>query len=199
MGSLKQIHHSSRNFSVKSTYATIVNHNTNAEVPTTQHPSIWKKMWYLQIQYILKLFIWKVFNNILLMRSLLENYISLSADHTICPIYNFIEETTHHLFLECSYSRIFWRQSPWPLKISSIGQDLQYWVECILDPVHSFQMEDTEVHKFQLFNVVGIDNLWFYRNQIVHDSIIISIEQFVSRVSHSHKDHCNAWYSKGKK
>lgn len=37
------------------------------------------------------------------------------------------------------------------------------------------------------------DNIWFYRNQIIHESLNINIDQFVPKVIKSYRDRCNAW------
>lgn len=134
---------------------------------------------------------WKIYNNILLTLALLKHCLYLQDESLGCPICNSTEETVSHLFLECPYSRVLWRQSPW--SINFISTDINSWIVGILNPDSFLQIDNEDINKFQLFAVITMDNLWFYRNQVIHDQKKINILQLIEQVKKSFKDHCRAW------
>lgn len=71
-----------------------------------------------KIQDRLKLLSWKITNNIIPTKSLIERVVPLTEEKACCPIYKGEEESQNHLFLSYPFTRILWRHSPWPLNLS---------------------------------------------------------------------------------
>ncbi|XP_035542827.1 uncharacterized protein LOC118345276 [Juglans regia] len=135
---------------------------------TENIPTFWKMLWSLKVQDRLKLMVWKIFCNILPTRSLLKSCLSLSNDQALCPICLSAEETTTHLFLECPFSRILWRKSPWPVNIDTLADhDIFNWIKIILDPS--------------------------VKNQVTHSSSPIHTNLFITRALSVYHDHKKAW------
>lgn len=89
--------------------------------------------------------------------------------------------------LECSSLKTI----PLAPYISSHGrEDINTWILCILDPENKLQIPKDDINNFQLFAVIAMDNLQFYRNQVVHDTQTLSFDQFAVRVNQTCRDHC---------
>lgn len=122
-------------------------------------------------------------NNILQIRSVLKHCLSFSNDQTLCPVCQSEEETTSHLFLRCSYTRIPWRQSPWPLNIETIADnDIDNWILINLDPAANLNLHLHETQSFQLFATLAMDYIWFYMNQITHGLQSIPLDRFIAKL-----------------
>ncbi|XP_042969130.1 uncharacterized protein LOC122301822 [Carya illinoinensis] len=185
------IHHSSGQFSVKSAYAAIT---SNSDTTINSIPSnTWKNLWKLKVQDRLKYLCWKILSNIIQTKELLKNFFPIDSDDCICPICQTGIESQEHLFLNCSFTRMLWRQSPWPLNISSLAETMNHWIECILSPNKILGIFSNEEHSFQIFALVAMDSIWFLRNKVVHDAITPDLEMFISQTLKIHKEHCEAW------
>lgn len=71
----------------------------------------------LNLKDRLKLFLSKVFNNILPIRSLLKRIMPLEDDQVFCPLCQIEEENFSHLFFNYTFSSILWRHSKWRINI----------------------------------------------------------------------------------
>lgn len=172
------VHHSSGKFSVKSAYAAITM-SANSQLSHGQ-PDIWKKLWKLKIQDRLKFFCWRILNNIIPTKLMLIRFLPLNDDQSSCPIYSMEEETQKHPFLKCTFMRILWRHSLWPLNISCFADtEISHWLECILHPSKRLNIPSRGEHHFQLFAILAMDNMWFLRNKTIHESFIPNIENCV--------------------
>lgn len=161
---IKWTHHYSGNYSVKSSYATLVNTSE-----TFVSDISWKKLWKLKIQDCLKLLIWKVARNILPTKSLFKTAINHNADQILCPLCETQVETLHHLFFNCYFARILWRQSSWPIDISKFNEfPITVWINNILNPSRSLLIAKEEIQNFQLFASLAMDCIWFLRNKVIH-------------------------------
>lgn len=57
-----------------------------------------------------------------------------NMDTLCCPMSHNALETANHLFLECIFSRVIWRESVWPLNVGVFDQyHISQWIKFILD------------------------------------------------------------------
>lgn len=70
------------------------------------------------------------------------------------------------------------------------------WIKIIINPKTKLPIQEQEAQQFQLFATLAMDNLWFLRNQVIHNSTNPSIEMFITKVSQTFKEHANAWTDK---
>lgn len=69
----------------------------------------WRKLWKLKLQHRLRLLLWKVATNALLLHGNLARAISGSRPiHDTCSLCLEAFETLHHLFLGCAVSKLCW-------------------------------------------------------------------------------------------
>ncbi|KAF5477688.1 hypothetical protein F2P56_004305, partial [Juglans regia] len=182
-------HHSSGNYSVKSAYAALVL-NTNTIAPDI----IWKKLWDVKLQDRLKLFLWKVYNEILPTQLSLSHCLPLTENQVLCSLCHMENENLDHLFLNCIFSRFLWRNAPWPLDITCFTQaGIRNWVNIILNPSDKLQISASEVHNFQLFSTLAMDTLWFIRNQTTHNIANHTIHYFITKTQELYREHAKAW------
>jgi hypothetical protein len=60
-------------------------------------------------------------------------------------------ETTNHLFIDCDLTRIIWRQSKWPLSISTFTDfPITCWINIIFNPFNSLNIP--KKRRFSTFN-----------------------------------------------
>ncbi|KAF5469211.1 hypothetical protein F2P56_013300, partial [Juglans regia] len=185
-------HHSSGKYSVKSAYAAFILH-TN----TTEPDIIWKKLWAVKLQDRLKLFLWKVYNDILPTQLSLSHCLPIADNQIYCSLCHMENESLDHLFLNCIYSRVLWRNAPWPLDITCFAQaGIRNWINIILNPSDKLQISVSEVHNFQLFSTLAMDTLWFIRNQTIHNVANHTIHYFITKTMELYKEHAKAWEMK---
>jgi len=78
-------------------------------------PADWNCLWSLKLQHRLKHLLWKIVWNSLPVRDNIGKF-SHSFDQELwfCPICQGPPESLHHIFLECSFARIIWRNLKLP-------------------------------------------------------------------------------------
>jgi hypothetical protein len=66
-----------------------------------------------------------------------------------------------HIILECSFAKILWRNSHWPLLTDAFcGQPFAAWIVAILRPHVKLAIPIHEVRKFQLQATITMDHIW---------------------------------------
>jgi hypothetical protein len=78
-------------------------------------PAQWKQLWKLKLNARLKHFLWKIAWDIIPSKAWLKTIFPISPDDSKCPLCNMAEDSLLHLFFNCSFARIAWRSSFWPL------------------------------------------------------------------------------------
>ena len=80
------------------------------------------------------------------------------------------DDSLDHLFFECIFACVAWRQSFWPLDSTAFHfSSMSKWISSIISPGSSLGIPPVDQHKFQIFTAVACDILWFYRNKAFHD------------------------------
>ncbi|XP_041011347.1 uncharacterized protein LOC121255133 [Juglans microcarpa x Juglans regia] len=182
-------------FSVKSAYAALANENDHAV--NINHAINWKNLWKLKVQDRLKMLLWKISPNLLPTKALISTVLNLEPDLIKCPLCNTEQESLHHLFFNCIFSKVVWRQSKWPIDISSFAtQPMDVWTNIILSPSKNLNVPEEEIQEFQNFAIIAMDNLWLHRNKVDHKQAEPSIQSYVTSVSRSYTQHCKAWAAK---
>jgi hypothetical protein len=106
------------------------------------------------------------------------------------------EDSLLHLFFRCSFARIAWRSSFWPLdSLAWSSLSISNWVKGILSPHAVFGIPQDECHLFQIYSSVLCDMLWFNRNKAIHDGIIPDSLQLASSIKKAAQAHAAAWLS----
>lgn len=153
--------------------------------------SDWKRLWSLKLHARLKLLLWKVSWNILPTRARLASALHFSVeDDLLCPLCGYFEESLHHLFLVCSFSRIAWMESRWRSNLLPFADiSLSSWILMILQPALLLDILVADVHDFQLFVVISMDLVWANHNKIVHGSRSLDPVQLALQISASSRKH----------
>jgi hypothetical protein len=94
-------------FSSKSAYLQIKSFQDDLSVLPGITPDFWKKIWKLNLNDRLKLFLWKIAWNILPTREQVNSVFSSSDSFSNCPLCNNGEDSLSHLFFQCCFARIF--------------------------------------------------------------------------------------------
>ncbi|KAB1205959.1 hypothetical protein CJ030_MR7G016939 [Morella rubra] len=131
----------------------------------------WKKLLKSKIQDQLKLMLWKLASNSLLVRGKM-GFLRTNSEDVLnhCLIYNIETESVEHLFLQCKISQILWQHGPWPLNIEVYAQlNIEDWFHIILNPKQSLGLPDSQYQNFILFVALLLDGVWFLRNKVVHN------------------------------
>jgi hypothetical protein len=108
-----------------------------------------KKLWKLNLNDRLKLFLWKIAWDIVPSKSRLNSVFLIPQTDLVCPLCKVEEDSLSHLFFNCFFARISWRQSPWPLDSPKwSGLSLAEWIQGILTPSSSFGFNCADSHYF---------------------------------------------------
>jgi hypothetical protein len=104
--------------------------------------------------------------NILPVRASLAKFVnSIDLDLWCCPFCKGFQESLSHIMLECSFAKILWRSSPWPLITDAFcEQPFTDLIVAILRPHLKLAIPIQEVRKFQLHAAITLDHTWFSRN-----------------------------------
>jgi hypothetical protein len=180
-------------FSVRSAHE--LTHNVPPHRSSPLTPEHWKVLWRLKMQHRLKHLLWKLAWNILPVRQCFGNFID-SNDQAdwFCPICKTAPESSIHLFLECGFAKILWRNSPWPfnsevLHFSSFAD----WIKVILKPSSFMPILTMDIRLFQLNAAITMDHIWFVRNKLVHDNKQPNPIESIQIIANSVQIHKKAW------
>lgn len=182
-------------FSVKSAYDQIF---SNRLAPATFPLVNWKKLWNLDLHDRLKVFLWKIAWDILPTRQHLAHRLQTSfvGPLSSCPLCEASEECLQHLLYACSYTRLLWRLSPWPLSVTALADaNTVTWVTHILDPVRHFGLAATDAHNFKIYAMILTDSIWRVRNQAVHNNAPMDPLCLSKQIFKSFREHSIAWSS----
>jgi hypothetical protein len=116
------------------------------------HPSLsstsWKHLWKLKLSDRLKLFLWKIAWDIIPTKARLNRIFPIPSN-LICPLCSSEEDSLMHLFFRCTFARIAWRSSFWPLNsLAWAHLSLADWIKGILNPSLSFGIPPQDTHLF---------------------------------------------------
>jgi hypothetical protein len=124
-------------FMVSSAYRFLSEVSSN-NVASSNFPQFWKSLWKLNLNDRLRLFLWKIAWNILPTKERLSQ-IHITTYENACPLCKVAFDSLHHLFFECHFTRVVWRQSFWPLDSTSFRfTTLTEWIQLIISPGSSF-------------------------------------------------------------
>jgi hypothetical protein len=118
---------------------------------------------------------------------------SIDLDPWCCQFCKGHQESLSHIMLECSFAKILWRSSPWPLLIDAFcEQPFADWIVAILRPPLKLAIPIQKVGKFQLHAAITMDHIWFSKNQLVHQARNPSPTQPLIQIASTMADHCKA-------
>ncbi len=111
-----------------------------------------------------------------------------------CSLCNSGQESIEHLFIECSFARIAWSLSPWPIRFDLISYNsIVDWVKAIINPTISLGINKDEEHKFIIQVAVLCDVLWMNRNEANHKSEPLEPRIVATQVGRVAANHFQAW------
>lgn len=102
----------------------------------------------------------------------------------VCPLCKAAEDSLQHLFFNCSFARIIWRNSFWPLDSTTLNfSNMVDWINIIITHGPLLGIPSEDHHKFQIIAAVSCDLLWFHRNKAYHDGTSFDFLQISRRCS----------------
>lgn len=123
--------------------------------------------------------------------------LSNSSSDLLCPLCKIGDYSMVHLFFNCIFARVVWRESFLPLNSQALGiSSMIDWFIMILNPSKLLVIPLAEHHLFQIFATVTCDLVWFSWNKAHPDDslpVAISLDRSVKKIS---LEHLQAWKSK---
>jgi hypothetical protein len=95
-------------FSVSSAYNLII--ASNPMTSTSISSQFWNSLWNLNLNDILKLFLWKIAWNILPTQERLGQLFHINSNIS-CPLCKVADDSLQHLFFNCIFAQVVWRHS----------------------------------------------------------------------------------------
>jgi hypothetical protein len=158
-------------------------------------PTSWKGLWKLKLNHRLKLFLRKMVWNTIPIKSRISLSIHYGLD-TSCSLCSHSNDTLFHLFSSCPIARVIWRNSFWPMDISTLHiSSMSDWLSIILHP-EMIDIPLVDTHLFQIFAMVACGKIWFSRNKAFHEGLIPNALSVSSTVNQVSRTHFSAWSNK---
>lgn len=142
---------------------------------------LWKNLWSLRIHDRFKIHIWRLVNGCL-------PWVTNGDEK--CPICKTGLDNFVHLFGECIFYRVVWRESPWKLwsMPQSTGSVIDL-VNFLICPPKEFILNLIDPNEFALFSAIVLYYMWDLRNRAIHDSIEPNLTNFISRIHSLFQEH----------
>lgn len=100
-------------------------------------------------------------------------------------------------FVECSFARLLWQQSPWPINISRVPiSSPAHWLKLLLSADSWLDISASSVPSFILNAALVMDVLWYNSNQIVHDGVTVMLADLRASLIRRYSAHSSTWHSR---
>ena len=155
----------------------------------------WKKLWSLKINERLKFFLWKIAWDVIPSKDFLHKRIhdlDPTCPHCLCKL-----ETSVHIFFECPFTIIVWRNLTKPLNLSAIPPiSASDWVDFIIDPSPHLNLNNEDAHAFSLLAAIACDRIWWSCNKLVFEGSSSNPIDITSDINRTFISHSVAWKAK---
>uniref|UniRef100_A0A2N9FKX2 RNase H type-1 domain-containing protein n=1 Tax=Fagus sylvatica TaxID=28930 RepID=A0A2N9FKX2_FAGSY len=150
------------------------------------------KIWKTSIHERLKMHLWRIASNLLPTKVALAK-INPSAD-TSCPLCALFQETSLHLFWQCSLAKALWFYTAWCIRVDMFQfNDITQVIELLISPPATWNFSKEDCVKLLLTGAIIMDLIWRIRNMVVHDQFKVNMSQLVVELRSRSREH---WYSK---
>ncbi|KAF4373735.1 hypothetical protein G4B88_002239 [Cannabis sativa] len=172
-------------FSPKVAYQSIIKLRGN------NSDEIWNRIWKLKITERLKLFLWKLGRDVLLLGNQLQRIFGNLVNYVLCGEN---VDSWLNLFCHCSLAKATWFGSQWAIPGENLNfscpRDFVLWLR---DPrfLGGASKEDRE--EFSKFCISLCDELWNVRNRTFHDQVFLTCMGALARVNSSCSIMVGAW------
>ncbi|XP_030479361.1 uncharacterized protein LOC115696608 [Cannabis sativa] len=137
----------------------------------------------------LKILCWQILRNALPTRAKLGQFMAIPS--VCCPLCNDEEETSIHLFWQCSFAKAIWYGSLWGIRTDSIQfpdwMDWFQWFNCKRNLPH-----DLDFDTFLIGALCIIEVVWNNRNKVIHGSNITPINEVIRIMRRQFHDHSSS-------
>ncbi len=177
------------NFSIKSD-STLCYNNLESVDPNIQ----WKKMWKLNLHERLKILAWRIASDIL--PTNLNFVRRVGFGNPLCPLCNNYEESTLHLFFQCSISRSIWFGLSWGvhpdiLNVHRCEDVVKLLTEPPMNAQGPIDLKNLKTHAAILM-ACTLDCIWCLRNKVVHGTTPINLPLIVKDLELSITKHLSS-------
>ncbi|KAL9663790.1 hypothetical protein QQ045_019181 [Rhodiola kirilowii] len=134
--------------------------------------SFWHKFWRVKAQGKVKIFLWRLFHNAV--PSAVNLWKRGCVVETKCVRCGYPAECTTHIFLQCWWAQEFWRQ------LLGVAGKMQLCFSSMADWIW-FCVKEFDGEELSLI-FYGIRWIWYARNVLWHNGVIIELSAAVSKV-----------------
>ena len=126
---------------------------------------IWALIWKIKLPQKICTFIWKLLHDCLSTLQLLK--IRGISDDGLCPMCNYEEESTSHLFLLCPFARACWHGSSLAVHTTDFSDiSVQQWLINLINALN-WNEEGSFDYMQSIFTTLW--TIWLHRNTMVHE------------------------------
>ncbi|XP_060974630.1 uncharacterized protein LOC133039721 [Cannabis sativa] len=154
---------------------------------------IWLRIWKLQLNERLKMFLWKLCRDIIPFGNRLQR---IFGNSTTCVICGAAEDSALHLFFKCPLAKAVWFASRWAIRSDTLNfgapRDMVVW---LLSPEFLKGADAEVLGEFLRFGVCLFDALWTARNRAFHDQISPTWRGVLAKVTSAVAYLLSAWES----
>lgn len=186
--------HSSGNYTVSAGYKWLVsnrprNPNSRTYLGPTSFP--WKDFWKSKLPYRVLVFGWKVLCDALPTKDKLQrNHINVGINNLCLFCYQHVE-TSNHLFLHCSFSKVVWFGINLSIRTdflgcSSVGVWVRYWLDL-------WKMSNDDFADSWIVILTIMDAIWFHINQCLWKGYKPNPINVIQEASHQILRYKHAW------
>lgn len=77
----------------------------------------------------------------------------------------------------------------------SWGHPISHWLEFMLDPRNLPDVQRHHWREIILYIAVVLDSIWFTRNSVVHQHVVVQLDQLMAIIRHRYDEQILAWAS----
>lgn len=169
-------------FTVKSAYKASLSH-----LPTHSTPLVdWKKIWKLNAPQRIKMFLWRLGNNVLPTRENISHRLDIPI--TSCVLCKKELESLHHIFFKCDIVRALWFAVCWGFKAEHCPTTSpESIINLVLNPsLPSSQLQDQWVISLNI--ALTLEEIWRIRNDALFNKSTPDIQHSISIIQHRLKE-----------
>ncbi|PKI65221.1 hypothetical protein CRG98_014370 [Punica granatum] len=113
-----------------------------------------------------------------------------SEENSPCPLCQTSSDKLEHLYGDCLFYRVAWRESPWDMRAELIpSSTTRELINSIVCPPRSLILNINDKAKFSLYAAITLYHLWNSRNNVLHVGTQADLHDTIKSIKNRFMEH----------